>query len=71
MNRAVLGVLLTLVYVLLEATQFVYFGGLFQRMSSFEFGFFVFGLTTLVLVAWTALGERLAGAVERSVLRRS
>lgn len=57
MNRAVLGVLLTLVYVLLEATQFVYFGGLFQRMSSFEFGFFVFGLTTLGLVAWTALGD--------------
>lgn len=58
MNRAILGVLLTLVFVLLESTQFVFFGGLFQRMSSFQFGFIVFGLTTLGLVGWTAVSNR-------------
>lgn len=57
MNRALLGVLLTLVFVVLESTQFVFFGGLFQRMSSFQFGFFVFGLTTLGLVGWTAVSD--------------
>lgn len=55
MNRAVLGVLLALLYMTLESTQFVFFGGLFQRMSSFQFGFLVFGLTTLGFVTWTAL----------------
>ncbi len=43
MNRTLSGVVLTLVFVVLESTQFVYFGGLFQRMSSFHFGALVFG----------------------------
>ena len=55
MNKAVLGVLLALVFVILESTQFVYFGGLFQRMSSFQFGFLVFGLVIVGFVSWTAL----------------
>lgn len=57
MSRATLGVSLTLVFVLLESTQFVFFGALFQRMSSFQFGFLVFGLTTLSLVGWTAVTD--------------
>ena len=40
---------------LLEATQFVFFGGLFQGMSSFLFGFLVFGATVIACVGWTAI----------------
>ena len=54
MNKAVLGVLLALVFVTLESAQFVFFGGLFQRMSAFQFGFLVFGLITVFFVALTA-----------------
>ena len=57
MNKAVLGVLLALVFVLLESTQFVFFGGLFQRMSSFLFGFLVFGPIVIGFVGWTALRD--------------
>ena len=57
MNRATLGVLLALLFVFLEAMQFVFFGGLFQRMSSFQFGFLVFSLTTIGFVTWTALRD--------------
>ncbi|MEM7225625.1 MAG: hypothetical protein AAF495_21785 [Pseudomonadota bacterium] len=57
MNRAVLGVLLALVFVCLESMQFVYFGGLFQRMSSFLFGFLVFSITVIGFVGWTALTD--------------
>ena len=55
MNRATLGVLMALVFVVLESAQFVFFGGLFQRMSSFLFGFLVFGITVIGFVGWTAL----------------
>lgn len=55
MNRAVLGVILALVFVILESTQFVFFGGLFQRMSSFQFGFLVFGIVIIGFAGWTAL----------------
>ena len=55
MNPLLAGLLWATVYVVLEATQFVYFGGLFQRMSSFLFGFLVFGITAVAFVAWAAL----------------
>ena len=58
MNKAVLGVVLTLLFVLMESTQFVYFGGLFQRMSSLLFGFLVFGITVILFVGWTILFNR-------------
>ncbi|MEM7170943.1 MAG: hypothetical protein AAF530_12290 [Pseudomonadota bacterium] len=54
MNKAVVGVFLALLFVTLEAGQFVFFGGLFQRMSAWLFGFLVFGLTILLFVGWTA-----------------
>ena len=57
MNTAIVGVLLTLVFVILESTQFVYFGGLFQRMSSFHFGTLVFGSMIVLFVGGTALRE--------------
>ena len=55
MSPALAGMLWALAFVIIEATQFVYFGGLFQRISSFLFGFLVFGITTLAFVGWTAL----------------
>ena len=58
MNKSTIGVILTLLFVLLESTQFVYFGGLFQKMNSFLFGFLVFGITILVFVGWTLLFNR-------------
>ncbi len=55
MSKSVVGVLWGLAFVALEAVQYVYFGGLFQRMSSFLFGFLVFGVTVVLFVGWTAL----------------
>lgn len=57
MNRAIIGIVWGLAFVVLESIQFVFFGGIFQRMSSFLFGFLVFGITTFVFVAW-ALATR-------------
>lgn len=57
MNRAVLGVICALIFVFLESTQFVFFGGLFQHMSSFLFGLLVFGITTMGLVGWAAVTD--------------
>ncbi len=53
MNKALSGVILTLGFVFLESAQFVYFGGLLQRMSTFEFGFMVFGLISVGFVGWS------------------
>lgn len=47
-------------FVVLESTQFVFFGGVFRRISSFVFGFLVFAITTLGFVGWawvTAPGQ--------------
>ena len=55
MSKTTLGVIFALAFVLLESTQFVFFGGLFQRMNSFLFGFLVFGITVVVFVGWTIL----------------
>ncbi len=53
MRKSTVGILFALAFVLLESTQFVFFGGLFQKMSSFLFGFLVFGLVVFVFVGWT------------------
>lgn len=52
MNRAVIGIIWGLAFVVLESIQFVFFGGIFQRMNSFLFGFLVLGITTIVFVGW-------------------
>lgn len=52
MNPAAIGVLWCLAFVTLEAIQYVFFGGVFQRISSFLFGFLAFGTTTLAIVCW-------------------
>ena len=53
MNKTTLGIIFTLVFVILESTQFVYFGGLFQKINSFLFGFLVFGLIIVTCLGWT------------------
>ncbi|KMW59735.1 hypothetical protein AIOL_004718 [Candidatus Rhodobacter oscarellae] len=52
---AAFGVALTCFYVVLEATQFVYLGGLFQRIDPFLFGLIVFGGTAVGFTGWTWL----------------
>lgn len=54
MNRAILGVILTLLFIFLESIQTVYLGGLFQHMSAFLLGTLVFGATVVIGVGWTA-----------------
>ena len=57
MTKTTLGLLFAFAFVLLESTQFVYFGGLFQKMNSFQFGFLVFFLTIVIFVGWTAISN--------------
>ena len=53
MNKTTIGLIFTGLFVLLESTQFVYFGALFQKIDSFLFGFLVFGLTIMIFIGWT------------------
>ena len=55
MSKSTIGVIWGLAFVVIESIQFVYFGGLFQRMSSFQFGFLVFGIASIAFIGWTAL----------------
>lgn len=54
MSKAAIGVIWAISFVILESVQFVYFGGLFQHMSSFLFGFLMFGITSIIFIGWTA-----------------
>lgn len=58
MSKTAVGAALTLVVVLMESVQFVYLGGLFQKMSTFQFGFLVFGLTTFLITVCLAIFNR-------------
>ena len=55
MKTALFGLLWALAFVVLESTQFVFFGGLFQRMSSFLFGFLVFGIIAAGFIGRAAI----------------
>ncbi|MGI9319486.1 MAG: hypothetical protein ACR2QW_19310 [bacterium] len=55
MNSITIGILWTLVFVVIEAIQFVYFGALFQDISSFLFGFFVFGIIAIIFISGSAI----------------
>ena len=57
MKTAALGILFTILFVILEAAQFVYFGGLFQGFNHFYFGFLVFGVISLGCIAWVAVTD--------------
>ncbi|WP_371224654.1 hypothetical protein [Roseovarius sp. 2305UL8-3] len=50
MTAQTAGLIWALAFVVLEAAQFVFFGGTFQRMDSFLFGFLVLGLTVITFV---------------------
>ena len=54
MNRAAIGVVWALAFVVIESVQFVFFGAVFQRMNSFLFGAIVFLIVVVVFVAWAA-----------------
>jgi drug/metabolite transporter (DMT)-like permease len=53
MKPAVIGLIWALAFVLMDALQYVYFGGLFQNLSSFLFGFLVFSASSILFVGWT------------------
>ncbi len=55
MSPGAAGIVWALGFVLLESIQFVFFGNVFQRISSFQFGFYVFAITTAAFVGWSAL----------------
>lgn len=44
-----------LLFVVIEALQFVYFGGIFQNVSSFLFGFLVFGIIAVLFIGGSVL----------------
>lgn len=58
MRGPLLGVMLILAFVLLEALQYVFFGAVFQRLSSFLLGFLVFSAASAGLVGWAAATRR-------------
>jgi len=72
MSPGAAGIVWALGFVLLESIQFVFFGAVFQRMSSHLFGFCVFIITTIAFVGWSALRRpaelRLALAQPRLLL---
>jgi drug/metabolite transporter (DMT)-like permease len=52
------GLLWCFTFVILEAIQAVFFGGLFQRMDSFLVGGLIFGMSTLGGLAWVYARRR-------------
>jgi len=54
MNNASIGLIWAFSFVILEAAQAVFFGGVFQDYDSFLIGSAVFGFTALSALAWTA-----------------
>ena len=58
MQKSTIGIIFTLGFVLLESTQFVYFGNLFQKTSPFVFGFLIFGLTAILFIGSTFMFKR-------------
>lgn len=55
MTRAIAGLFWALAFVVLESVQFVFFGNVFQRISTVAFGAIVLGITTLAFVGWSAI----------------
>ncbi len=55
MSRATLGVIWALAFVFLESLQYVYFGGVFQQVSSVLFGCIVFAIVVVGFVGWSAV----------------
>ena len=55
MHAALAGLIWAIAFVLLESIQFVWFGGLFQRVNSFVFGFAVLGVVVALFVGRAVL----------------
>lgn len=58
MTPAQVGIAWSLAFVFLESIQFVFFGNVFQRVSSVLFGSIVLGITTVAFVGWAAIRRR-------------
>lgn len=52
------GLLWCFTFVILEAVQVVFFGGLFQRMDSFLVGSLIFGISTVAGLVWVYARQR-------------
>lgn len=65
MNAGARGIAWCFIFVILEAAQAVFFGGVFQKMDAFVIGTLVFGLTTIGAVGWTYVRD--AGQLEAAV----
>lgn len=57
MSAGAQGLVWCFTFVVLEAAQAVFFGGVFQRMDAFLTGSLVFGLTTAGAMSWTWLRD--------------
>ena len=53
MRVSILGLSWAFAFVFIESVQFVYFGGLFQKMNSYLFGAGVFALSTFLFLGWS------------------
>ena len=58
MSASVLGIILALLFVVLESVQFVYFGGLFQHVNPFFFGAVVIGTMVVLILGSAAVFAR-------------
>lgn len=58
MRSDVRGMLWCFSFVILEALQAVFFGGVFQKLDSFLIGTSVFGIAALASIGWTCLRGR-------------
>ncbi|HAE00351.1 MAG TPA: hypothetical protein DCG04_02550, partial [Rhodospirillaceae bacterium] len=47
------GLIWCLIFVVLDAAQAVYFGGILQRLDGFLLGGLVFGLSSIGCILWT------------------
>ena len=57
MPPAAVGLVWAITFVVLESIQFVFFGGLFQHVNSFLFGFCVIGLTSALFIGVAIIRE--------------
>ena len=55
MPAAIAGLIWAIAFVLLESVQFVWFGGLFQQVNSFVFGFGVLGMVVILFLGRAVL----------------
>ncbi|MDF1749337.1 MAG: hypothetical protein P1V34_10740, partial [Alphaproteobacteria bacterium] len=57
MSPGLQGLIWCLVFVVLDAAQAVYFGGILQKLDGFLLGGLVFGLSSIGCIVWTVLSR--------------